>query len=434
MQRAVFAYLAEEASSACSECACHTCECMDSNFEFLDANEDFEKYFDAREDHEIYYDAREYPEPYYPANAFMFYEGQMTPAVPHMKSHAPFKTARYTRHAWAPIHERETCHVQIVKRYKAKQGWGRKKYKPPAAVPKQPTKPSGTRVTRIPAVHSVLLLLLLWFFHIPGSEVVAVTTMAQLASYLQVPADPTTDWARMARLPPVYIQPPQAFRRVHACRHAPHAPPHDHTGTGGDDVADLPVHARPPDQHGSAHRAQHQYTPSDAHYSIDEYDPSAGIDGSTRGPMVAHSAISMFLPDGETTTPAAERYDQCPDTKIMFGKHPEVPEHDRKQFKDMCLNLYGTAFARDMKDITGYTGDMGPLKIDVISDKLVFSRPRKLSHFDKEIADQKCTEMRDAGIIEPAPKAKYASSPTVAAKKAPDGTQGTVLITVKSTK
>lgn len=168
------------------------------------------------------------------------------------------------------------------------------------------------------------------------------------------------------------------------------------------------------DAHAPAHYHAHSS-------GINAYDPGVDVDGSPGG-MHALSAIRMFLPDGEITTPAAERYELCPHTGLQFGKHPQVSPADRQHFKDMVMGLFDSAFAKDMNDLPGYNGDLGPVQIQVISDKVVFSRPRKQSQLEKEIADKKCTEMRDAGIIEPAPRGKYASCATVAAKKASDGT------------
>jgi hypothetical protein len=45
-----------------------------------------------------------------------------------------------------------------------------------------------------------------------------------------------------------------------------------------------------------------------------------------------------------------------------------------------------------------------------------------MSQLEVEITNRKCMEMLEAGIIEPAPRSKYASCPTIPAKKAPDGT------------
>ena len=170
------------------------------------------------------------------------------------------------------------------------------------------------------------------------------------------------------------------------------------------------------------HAHDYNLAPGYSHGSMmDDYDLGVGIDGAPHG-MLALSAIRMFLPDGEITTPASERYELCSATGMQFGKHLQVSTADKQQLKDMVMSMYDTAFAKDMKDLTGYRGDIGPVQIQVIiSDKAVFSRPRKQSQLDKDVCDKKCIEMRDAGIIEPAPRSKYASCPTVAAKKAHDG-------------
>ena len=74
-----------------------------------------------------------------------------------------------------------------------------------------------------------------------------------------------------------------------------------------------------------------------------------------------------------------------------------------------------------MKELPGYTGELGPIQLELISDKVVFTKQRKQSQLERDVANEKCIEMRDADIIERAPKSKYASCPTIVAKKDANG-------------
>ena len=245
----------------------------------------------------------------------------------------------------------------------------------------------------------MLILIWLWLAQLPAATAKPVRTVTDLAARLAQQPHAT---ATIGRLPPTYAS---LSPSIHVSEGAQHA---SALHWGGSE--------------GAQHAHDYDLAPGYSHGSMmDDYDFGVGIDGAPHG-MLALSAIRMFLPDGEITTPASERYELCSATGMQFGKHPQVSTADKQQLKDMVMSMYDTAFAKDMKDLTGYRGDIGPVQIQVISDKAVFSRPRKQSQLDKDVCDKKCIEMRDAGIIEPAPRSKYASCPTVAAKKAPDGT------------
>ena len=64
----------------------------------------------------------------------------------------------------------------------------------------------------------------------------------------------------------------------------------------------------------------------------------------------------------------------------------------------------------------------GALKLHYIAETPAFSGRRRQSALQIAITDEKCNELKEAGLIEPAPTSKFASSPVIAAKKAPDGT------------
>ena len=62
------------------------------------------------------------------------------------------------------------------------------------------------------------------------------------------------------------------------------------------------------------------------------------------------------------------------------------------------------------------------MKLNVTSDRLCFTRPRRQSPLQADVSELKCEEMWEATIIEPSLHSKYASAVVVAAKKAPYGT------------
>jgi hypothetical protein len=70
-----------------------------------------------------------------------------------------------------------------------------------------------------------------------------------------------------------------------------------------------------------------------------------------------------------------------------------------------------------MQELPGYSGDMGAFHIELTTDRPIFAKPRRYSLLEREAADKKCEEMLQADIIGPCPSTKYASCPTMPAKK-----------------
>ena len=299
----------------------------------------------------------------------------------------------------------------LLQRLVAKQGWGRKKHKQKPVIEAKTTGKDYTVRKPTPHVAALVVFTLLWMGCLISPSEAALTTVGELVAYMAMPYDGSARW-HSPRLPPSYQLPSNHKPHNHRTTHP--TPPRYLESGGGDGVTDVPIHGRPPDA-ALMTRAWRMMQ------SIDDLDPSAQFDGRPYGSFMTHSAVSMFLPDGEVITPAADRYEQCPDTQLFFGKHYLTTPAQRQQLKELCMRYKDRVFAYSMNDLSGYTGDMGPFEIKVISNKPVFSRPRKQSQLEKDIANEKCEEMRDAGIIEPAPRSRYASSPTIVAKKAPDG-------------
>ena len=146
---------------------------------------------------------------------------------------------------------------------------------------------------------------------------------------------------------------------------------------------------------------------------------------SILGPSTGPPQVSSFLPDGVIITPASERYEQCPQLLMLFGKHPGATLAQRAALKALCTELI-QAFAYSVLELKDscYHGisPISPLQFALTSNKTVWTKPRRMSPLEIAITDKKCGEMLAAGVIEPAPTSVYASAPTIPAKKAPDGT------------
>ena len=131
-------------------------------------------------------------------------------------------------------------------------------------------------------------------------------------------------------------------------------------------------------------------------------------------------AITSTLPDGHPALVPNAAYVKDAEGGWTWGHHSELtPELQAKL--EHAVRSRKHAFAYSMKELPGYTGDMGPFSIELVHDKPIFARPRRYSPLEKAAADDKCIELRDAGIIKPCPITKYVSCPTMPAKKDADG-------------
>ncbi|MFN7881438.1 MAG: reverse transcriptase family protein, partial [bacterium] len=76
-----------------------------------------------------------------------------------------------------------------------------------------------------------------------------------------------------------------------------------------------------------------------------------------------------------------------------------------------------------MADLTGYTGDYPPFEIRIKDETKApaYQRRRPLSLIEKQIQNEKCSELLAANIIAECPEVRYACNPTCPGKKDADG-------------
>ena len=141
--------------------------------------------------------------------------------------------------------------------------------------------------------------------------------------------------------------------------------------------------------------------------------------------LQANSAIAMHLPDGVYVTPVNERFEVDGTTEIQYCRHQRGSVETLAGFKEVC-NRNINKFAYTLKGMPGYNRPAGEgpgwLKIKYTAEKPAFAPRRRQSALEIMITNEKCNELLEAGLIEPAPESVYASAPVIAAKKAPDGT------------
>jgi len=134
-------------------------------------------------------------------------------------------------------------------------------------------------------------------------------------------------------------------------------------------------------------------------------------------PLCATATVTSTLPDGLQSLVPDKMFEKDPVHGWTWGCHPDLTPTQSQALRDLVAS-HKSCFAYSMKDITGYTGKAGPFRITLTTDQPIFCKPRRYSLLEQQIADEKCTELLEAGIITPAPiDTQFAAAATMPAKK-----------------
>jgi len=127
------------------------------------------------------------------------------------------------------------------------------------------------------------------------------------------------------------------------------------------------------------------------------------------------------FPDGDAPLLPHKSYRKDPEHGWTYGNHPAFTP-DLQRELEAALLRHKNAFAYQLADLPGYTGDIPPFEIKLTHDKPIFSSQRRHSPLENEVKDKKCLELLQAGFIcQAPPECQYASDATMPAKKDPDG-------------
>ena len=136
----------------------------------------------------------------------------------------------------------------------------------------------------------------------------------------------------------------------------------------------------------------------------------------------AHGIDSM-LPHGQRTAPATDEYWTDPVTKLVHHRLPHLTEQQFQGLVDVTRQFAGTAVAYSLSEVTGYTGEAPPMRIDVGDTQRIFAPPRRnYSPAELDIMERKVEELSAAGHVKHIPSSNFACNVVLAAKRAPDGT------------
>ena len=137
----------------------------------------------------------------------------------------------------------------------------------------------------------------------------------------------------------------------------------------------------------------------------------------------SRTPLTSFSPEGPFTLPPAPGFTKNLEDGWIFGSHPEASPGCYRRFQAMLFARRSTCFAYSLKELPGYNGFLGPMRITVkpgFEDKM-FSPPRKYSPLEEDIRKEKTDELKDAGFVRRAPPSRVASCPVMPGKKDLDG-------------
>ncbi|KXZ57050.1 hypothetical protein GPECTOR_5000g1276 [Gonium pectorale] len=133
------------------------------------------------------------------------------------------------------------------------------------------------------------------------------------------------------------------------------------------------------------------------------------------------SPANATTADGTRSVPPRSNFTKDPDQGYIWCERSDMNPQAAASLKAL-LKEREPIFARSLKDLGCYKGELGEMRITLQHDRAVWSGPRRHSPLEVEIQDAKCNELREAGIIRPSNSTKYAMNSTMPAKKAADGT------------
>ena len=107
-----------------------------------------------------------------------------------------------------------------------------------------------------------------------------------------------------------------------------------------------------------------------------------------------------------------------PQLGVIWRQHPERTNKQWQGLKHIVERHKDSAFAYGVDSLGCYHGSVGPFRIHLTHDRPVITKARRKSVLELETQDLKCAELRDAGIIVPAPPGcKYACDVVMPNKK-----------------
>jgi hypothetical protein len=149
---------------------------------------------------------------------------------------------------------------------------------------------------------------------------------------------------------------------------------------------------------------------------------AAGAQAATA--LLTATPLTSYVPDGPPVVPPSPKFVKDTVNGWIMGHHPDATDGDRDRFQAMLLKNQ-RSFAYSLSDLVGYSGHMGPMRIQLkpgTDTTKLFSPKRRYSPHEEDVTNKCCGELRDVKFTVPAPDHTHvASCPTLPSKKDLDG-------------
>jgi hypothetical protein len=140
--------------------------------------------------------------------------------------------------------------------------------------------------------------------------------------------------------------------------------------------------------------------------------------------LLTATPLTAFAPDGPPVVPPSPKFTKDTINGWIMGHHPESSDTGRARFQSMLLKHH-SSFAYSLKDMVGYSGHMGPMRIQLkpgTDTTKLFSPKRRYSPHEQDVTNKCCGELRDVEFVVKAHHHTHvASCPTLPSKKDLDG-------------
>ena len=110
-----------------------------------------------------------------------------------------------------------------------------------------------------------------------------------------------------------------------------------------------------------------------------------------RSPGLSHALASVesFSFDGKMAATAHERYEKDKDGGWIWGHAVAMSPERMAELQTVVRQRKHTAFAYSMEELPGYSGDLGPFRLELTTDKPVVQAPRRYSPKEQEVIREK---------------------------------------------
>ena len=129
--------------------------------------------------------------------------------------------------------------------------------------------------------------------------------------------------------------------------------------------------------------------------------------------------LDDLLPGGETSRVHEQNCTKDEENLWLYGNSEHSTPEQMAKLKELLLEKK-EVFAYSLKEMPGYKGP--PAEFTMVHNARSYNKPRNYSPLEKNIMDEKCQELKEAGIIiERDTRCDFASCPVMPAKKDPEG-------------